>query len=281
MSDPPRQGATNDTEASTVLVRASKHPQRDVGGVSLFLLLASIGLAVTIPDIGRSTLPSPWWAVLAIAAGFTLTEVSVFRFLFRRESIAFSLSEIPLAFALVFLAPGPALVARAVGSLTIILMMRRPPLFKIAFNVAAIAFELVLAYVVFRGVVGAWGDADTLLVVAAILATGMGGIVSSILVSVAISRFEGDLWARILSELRLAWWLFFVNSTLAGMVLGLALISPWLILLAVVPVGMLWYVIKAYGLLDQRLRDLDAVHGFTGRVGQSLDPVPARPITSE
>ena len=35
---------------------------------------------------------------------------------------------------------------------------------------------------------------------------------------------------------------------------------------------MLWYVIKAYGLIDQRLRDLDAVHGFTGRVGQSLVP---------
>ena len=117
-----------------------------------------------------------------------------------------------------------------------------------------------------------WGDGDTQLVIAAILATGIAGIVSSILVSVAISRFEGDLWGRILTELRLAWWLFLVNATLAGMVLGLALISPWLVLLAVVPVGLLWYVIKAYGLIDQRLRDLDAVHGFTGRVGQSLDP---------
>ena len=43
-------------------------------------------------------------------------------------------------------------------------------------------------------------------------------------------------------------------------------------LLAVIPVGLLWFIIKAYGVLDQRLRDLDAVHGFTGQVGQSLDP---------
>jgi hypothetical protein len=56
------------------------------------------------------------------------------------------------------------------------------------------------------------------------------------------------------------------------MVLGLALISPWLLLVALVPVVLLWYIIKAYGAVDQRLRDLDAVHGFTGRVGQSLDP---------
>ncbi len=171
-----------------------------------------------------------------------------------------------------YLAPGPAFVARAVGSLAVILFMRRPPLFKVVFNVAAIAFELTLGYVVFRGFLGEWGDADMQLVIGAILATGIAGIVSSILVSVAISRFEGDLWGRILTELRLAWWLFLVNATLAGMVLGLALISPWLVLLAVVPVGLLWYVIKAYGLIDQRLRDLDAVHGFTGRVGQSLDP---------
>ncbi len=88
----------------------------------------------------------------------------------------------------------------------------------------------------------------------------------------AISQFEGGFWSRVVSELSVAWWLFLVNATLAGMVLGLALISPYLVLIALVPVGLLWYIIKAYGALDQRLRDLDAVHGFTGQVGQSLDP---------
>ncbi len=100
----------------------------------------------------------------------------------------------------------------------------------------------------------------------------MTGVVGTILVSLAISRFEGDFTSRILTELRLAWWLLFVNATLAGMVLSLGMISLGLILLAVVPIGLLWYVMKAYGVIEQRLRDLDAVHGFTGRVGQSLDP---------
>ncbi len=56
------------------------------------------------------------------------------------------------------------------------------------------------------------------------------------------------------------------------MVLGLVLISPWLLVVAAIPVALLWYIIKAYGAIDQRLRDLKAVHGFTGRVGQSLQP---------
>jgi diguanylate cyclase (GGDEF)-like protein len=249
-----------------------RRPRLEVVLISCALLLGVGVLWLTLPDHSASTKPSSFAIFVGVAAGFAAAEYTVFRFLFRREAIAFSLSEIPLAFCLLWLAPGPGLLARAIGTLPLILVVRRPPAYKFVFNVANYAFELLLAYVVFRGFVGAWGDADTQLVVAAILATCVGGIVSSILVSVAISRFEGDLWGRIFTELRLAWWLFIVNATLAGMVLGLALTSPWLVLLAAVPVGMLWYVIKAYGLIDQRLRDLDAVHGFTGRVGQSLDP---------
>jgi len=236
------------------------------------LLVGAIGLALTLPDVREPTVSGPWWSFLPIAGAFVLAEVTVFRFLIRREAIAFSLSEIPLAFCLVLLAPGPAFAARAVASMSVIVLLRRPPLHKIAFNISALAFELALAYVVFRGVISGWGDGDSQLVVAAIFATGVVGVVSSILVSVAISRYEGDLRGRVLTELRLAWWLFLVNATLAGMMLGLALISPWLLVLASVPIGLLWYIIKAYGDIDQRLRDLNAVHGFTGRVGQSLDP---------
>ena len=247
-------------------------PRSDVVAISVFLFVCVGAFWLTLPAALESTKTAPPAVFVLVAVGFAAAEYTVFRFLFRREGIAFSLSEIPLAFCLVWLAPGPGLLARAIGSLPIIFVLRRPPAYKLAFNAANYAFELLLAYVVFRGFLGILGDADTQVVIAAILATGISGIVSSILVSVAISRFEGDLWDRVFTELRLAWWLFIVNATLAGMVLGLALISPGLVLLAVVPVGMMWYVIKAYGLIDQRLRDLDAVHGFTGRVGQSLVP---------
>ena len=145
-------------------------------------------------------------------------------------------------------------------------------MYKVAFNAGMFTFEVAIAVLVFRTVVDLWGPGQNHFVVAAIVALVVCGIVSSIIVSVAISQFEGRLLSRIGSELRVAWWLFLVNSTLAGMVLALALISPYLVLVALVPVGLLWFIIKAYGALDQRLRDLDAVHGFTGQVGQSLDP---------
>ncbi|MGB0112448.1 MAG: bifunctional diguanylate cyclase/phosphodiesterase [Ilumatobacteraceae bacterium] len=248
------------------------HSERDVALFSVALVAISALLFLTLPDAGQPTRTTATGLFIVVLVGFALSEYSVFRFVFRRESIAFSLSEVPMAFALVFLAPGPAFLARAISSLTVIFIVRRPPLHKFMFNLAAIAFELALAYVVFRGIIGQWGSDDTQLVVAVIIATGVCGIVSSMLVSFAISRVEGDFLGRISSQLRLAWWLFLVNATLAGMVLSLALVSPYLVLLAAVPVALLWYVIKAFGAIDQRLRDLDAVHGFTGRVGQSLDP---------
>jgi diguanylate cyclase (GGDEF)-like protein len=240
--------------------------------VGVALLVASALLALTLPDVRSSTLPAEPWAFGIILAGFTLTEWSVFRFVFRREGIAFSLSEIPLGFALLYLAPGPAWVARIVGAMVIVVLVRRSPLYKSVFNLGMFTFEVAVAFVMFRGLVTLVGSGETQLVVAVILGTGIASAVSSVLISFAISRFEGDAWGRITSELRLAWWLFLVNSTLAGMAVALALASPLLVLLALGPLAVLWYVIKAYGVLDQRLRDLDAVHGFTGRVGQSLDP---------
>ena len=240
--------------------------------LAVLLTAIATALILTLPDVTESTRPSPTIVIAVLAVGFAATEFSVFKFTFRRESIRFSVSEIPLAFSLVYLAPGPAVAVRVLGYIAVVLLTLRLPLYKVALNVAMLAFEVALGFVVFRGILQSIGSDDTELVVAAIVTTAICGLVSSMIVSLAISQFEGGLWSRIGTELRLAWWLFLVNATLAGMVLGLNLISPYLVLVALVPLGVIWYIIKAYGALDQRLRDLDAVHGFTGQVGQSLDP---------
>jgi len=239
--------------------------------LAVFLTAVAVGLILTLPDFKEATRPSPAIVLVVLAIGFAVTELTVFKFTFRRESMGFSLSEIPLAFALVYLAPGPGVVVRVLGAIAVVLFFGQA-FYKVALNVASFTFEVALAFVVFRGVIGSVGPGEMQLVVAAIAATAVAAIVASIVVSLAIAQFEGKLLNRIGSELRLAWWLFLVNATLAGMVLGLALISPYLVLVALVPLGLLWYIIKAYGALDQRLRDLDAVHGFTGQVGKSLDP---------
>jgi diguanylate cyclase (GGDEF)-like protein len=270
---------TDDMDAQAASMSASglgshgpRHPEMRVTLLAMVLAAAAIGLIVVLPNSNESIVDTTVWLFPVLAVGFALAELSVFRFIFRRESLAFSLSEIPLALSLVYLSPGEAMAARVAGALAVIVIIRRPPAYKVAFNTGTLLFEVAVAILILRGIVDIWGDSGSHYVVAAIAAMVVCGIVSSVMVSVAISQFEGKLLSRISSELRVAWWLFLVNSTLAGMVLALALMSPYLVLVAIVPVGLLWYIIKVYGALDQRLRDLDAVHGFTGQVGQSLDP---------
>ncbi len=269
MSDVDAFGAS--TSASGLSVGA-RHPERRVAALAGVLIVACLILVFSTTDSTEPLVRAPIWLLPVLTLAFAATESSVFRIIFRRESIAFSLSEIPLVFCFVYLTPGGSLFARVVGAVAVLAVLRRPPAYKVALNVGMFGFEVAVSILVFRGLIEVWGAGSSQFVVAAIVAAVVCGVVSSVIVSLAISFFEGGFWSRIESELRVAWWLFLVNATLAGMVLALALIAPWLVLIALVPIGLLWFIIKAYGALDQRLRDLDAVHGFTGHVGRSLDP---------
>ena len=271
----------SDTETkgtATPVVRVSpgrsSHPRFDTVALSALMVGASLAALAALPDSARPLRGGGdvWWVYVILAAAFAITELSVFRFQFRREAMAFSMSEVPMVLAVVYVAPVPAIAARLVGTLCVMLAKRRLPPFKIAFNLALFVFEMAATYLFVRLIVSGTGDGDQALVFAAIGGTLASSLVAGVMVAVVVSRFEGELLRRIRTEMRFAWWLFFVNATLAGMVLALSLVTPLLTLLAIGPLAMLWYVIKAYGALDQRLRDLDAVHGFTGRVGQSLEP---------
>ena len=72
-----------------------RHPERDVVLISFVLAVLSVGLFLTLPDLETATRPTSWALFAAIMVGYAFTEYSVFRFHFRREAIAFSLSEIP------------------------------------------------------------------------------------------------------------------------------------------------------------------------------------------
>ena len=269
---------TETSEGATPIVRVSPgrsaHPRFDTVLLSVMMVGASVAAVRLTPDFAQPLRAGgdSWWIYLLLAIAFASTEVSVFRFQFRREAMAFSMSEVPMVLAVVYIAPGPALAARLIGTVCVVLATRRPPFYKLTFNLALLTLEMACTYLFVRLLVRGTGGGDQALVFAVIGGTIATSVVASLMVSIVISRYEGDLLRRIRTEMRLAWWLFFVNATLAGMVLALSLVTPWLILLAIGPLSMLWYVIKAYGVLDQRLRDLDAVHGFTGRVGQSLEP---------
>ncbi len=232
---------------------------------------ACVAATLLLPDLTFSTRPAPWWVLPLVAIAFGVAEKTVFHFEFRREAISFSLSEVPTAFALVYLAPGPAIAARIIGSLAVISFQWRSRYFKLIFNAAVFALEMAIAYQVVRFAVGRWPGSGVALLVALVPAAALATITGSLLITIAIALVEGNVRERLAGELRLSARMAPVNALVAAAVVAPTLISPWLVLLSATPLIAFWGLMQSYGRLEQRFRDLDDLHGFVGRVGHSLN----------
>jgi diguanylate cyclase (GGDEF)-like protein len=271
VADPAQQAASTNTPTSERRPMW-RQPEIEVLGLALVMAIISLVVMLVVPDRDDAVRPGGWWAFITVVILFGLFEYVVFNVEFRKEAISFSLSEIPTALALVFLSPPGALLARLPISFVVLLVVRRNPPYKLAFNISLFAVELLLSIELFRALVEWWGGSDGAVIAAVTLSLLVVVPLSSVMISVAIGRFEGNTLARIGDELRATWWMYTVNCVLAAMTVSLALIEPFLAALAALPVAGMWYVLHSHGQLGQRLRDLDAVHGFAGRVSSSLDP---------
>ena len=257
--------------ASARPIAGLRRPENQVWLIGLTVLAAAIGIMAIVPDHGSSTRPGGWWAFIVVAVLCGLSEYTVFNVQFNSEGHGFGMSELPLAFAIVFLAPLPAIAARLVLSAPVVYFPRRNRGFKLVFNLSNFAFEAALTILIYRALLSRWGDDDVAVIASAIIALMVVAPVVSALISIVVARFEGGTLQRIVGELRGTWWLYAVNSVFAVMCVALALIQPALALVAIPPAFGVWYVLRSYGELAQEMRDLDALHGFAGRVGGTLD----------
>ncbi|MDO8390604.1 MAG: EAL domain-containing protein [Actinomycetota bacterium] len=233
-------------------------------------ILTAVG-ALGVPHFGDSLEPTRWWVVPLVAFAFAVAERTVFHLEFRREAISFSLSEVPTAFALLYLAPGPAIGARVVGSMIAIAYARRSKWYKLVFNATLFAAETVVAYAVARFVVELGNGSQAVTLLALIPATGLATIIGSLMVSAVISFVEGSFRKRAMGELRVSSWVAPMNAVVAATVVAPAMIDPWLVLMSLIPLVAVWGIMRSRGNLEQRFRDLTDLHGFVGRVGRSLD----------
>ena len=244
---------------------------RWINTLTALMAVTAVSSIQALSHHGTALRPSGWWMVLVIAVAFGLAERTVFHFEFRREAISASISEVPLVLALVYLPPWQAVAARIVGSLLIIVLQWRSPLHKLLFNAALFTLEIAVAYRIIGLVTGAFGHSTTAMLFGAALAAAVPTLIDAVLVSAVISLVEGGFKERALYELRLFGWIAPLNSMAAAALLAPALMSPWLLVVSVVPIVALWTVMRAHGNLEQKFRDLDDLHGFVRKVGPSLD----------
>ena len=260
-----------DAGADARLTRLIGRADLRVAGVVALLAAASFAILLALPERNASIVDTNWVVVAVIAVSFGLSEYPTFNVVFRNNGISYSLSEMPLALALVFVSPILAAPVRVVFAAPVLMTKRQNRGMKLAFNLTLYAFEVMFSYGVLSVITSAWGESDLHMVAGVTATLVLASMATSIFISMAIAAHEGQFMRHFVSQIRATWWLYPVASVLGGMTLALALIEPALALLALLPAGGIWYVLNRFGVQNQRLRDLAAIHGFTGRIGRSLD----------
>src|SRR5918992_666754 len=178
----------------------------------------------------------PWWALAGL---FTVAEMSVIHFQFRREAHSFSLGEIPTVLGLFFAAPTDLVIGQLVGATLALIVHRRQSPVKIAFNTAHFVLGTSLAIVIFNAVVKGGDPFGPIGWTGAFAAT----------IGLAISL---------------------TNTSLAVVAVTILAEEPWAVWMLLVPAAILVPAYRSYMAGRQRHETLDSLYQATRLLQRSL-----------
>ena len=185
----------------------------------------------------------PFWVM---AAAFYVIEIKVVHLHFRRGAHSFSLSEVPLVIGLFFAAPGDVVLAHAIAGGAALVVHRRQPVIKLAFNVATFALGTGLAVVVFS-LLGGSGDIGPVQCAAAILAVLATNVFGMLSVTTVISLSEGrPRYSKLRHIALMSTAVAVTNGTLALLAVSLALADVRSMWLLAIPLGALFLGYRSY-----------------------------------
>jgi len=163
------------------VARAGGHVGPRVRVWSLAVVLAAAAGIVLVAGVSRETSPFGTLGLAAplVAALYFCAERFPVHLLVRRATHTFSLTEIPLVIGLYFLSPLAIVLAQALGAGVALVMHRRQPPMKLAFNLANFAFSTACAIGIFHVLLGSQD------------ALGPTGIVASFVASFAADQLSG------------------------------------------------------------------------------------------
>jgi len=212
----------------------------------LLTATALIGSVVRIRALPTLDVPI-WipWPVLGL--GFFLADLKVIEVHFRRETHAFSLSEIPAVVGLFFVPPEQYLIALLIGTGAALLITSRHSTVKTAFNLSNYFLVAVIAILIFRSMGrldGAPEPPDWMAAFAAMLAATM---ISGLNIATAITLSGGAPQFRKLPEmLEFGGLVAIANTSLALLAVTILWYDPLSVWLLALPLITLFLAYGAY-----------------------------------
>ncbi len=212
------------------------------------VLLCFAGLGYLTQVRGLTTFDRPFelpWPILAF--GFFLTELKVVEVHFRRETHAFSLSELPAVLGLFLVPPELYLVSVLVGSTAALALGSRQTMLKLFFNVSNYLLVAVVTISVFRLVGRLDLDPEPRGWIAAIVATLVANVVGCVTIAAAITFSGGAPQFQKLPEMiQFGGLVALANTSLALLAMSVLVHDSAAIWLLVVPLVTVFLAYGAY-----------------------------------
>ncbi len=209
-------------------------------------LLALVGLVLVAPDLPSTAPPFliPWPVLALLFASAEMFDVQVH---FRRETHAFSLSEVPLVVALFFLGPMEFMAAYLFGSGAALLWQSREHPLKVVFNLANYAFTGLVALTVFHALVPMSPQIGPAHWVAAFVAALGASVLAATTIATAISLSGGAPQFQKLPEMiQFGALVALANTSLSLLAVTVLQADAQSIWLLAIPIATLLTAYKAY-----------------------------------
>ncbi|MGH2887788.1 MAG: diguanylate cyclase domain-containing protein, partial [Solirubrobacteraceae bacterium] len=234
-----------------------------------FLLGAGAG---DVPPI-ISSVHVPFWA-LVIA--FAAAERFVVHVHFRRSAHSMSLCEIPFVFALLFAGGQPAILAGAIGRILVLVLHRKLPLIRLAFNLGVFLLGGSIAVIAFHAVAGTSSAITPGVWAAVILATVANSLTAVLLISAAVSVSEGHVGIRQVARSLRTDLTVVVANTSIGLCVATVVYTNWrTAILMAIPVAGMFISFRAYVSERQRHERVEFLYQAARALSRSSEIGPA------
>lgn len=232
-----------------------------LAGLTLAMAATALGIyAASLSELAPfdPDFSPPWWMLAPL---FFLAEVAVVHLPLGRQTLSFTLVEIPVVLGLFLAAPSDLIFAQLLGAGVALLVHRRLNPTKLAFNLANYALGTAVAVTVFRSIAHP-GDVGAMTWLAAYLATAAMTIVGAVAISAGMSIAEWKPQLEALARGSLLGLTTALLNTSAGLIGVLLLdVTPYAIVLVLVPSAIL---LIAYRSLAARQREDRSVRFLYG-----------------
>jgi diguanylate cyclase (GGDEF)-like protein len=209
-------------------------------------------------------------AFAATVLAFAVGEAVVLHVELGKNTHTVSLAELTLAVSLFFLPTMQVPLARLVGGVVVLVLVRRQRPLKVAFNLSLWVLDVAVATAVFHALHGGLGSGTAGLVVPALAAAVSAALVDSLAVNAVISLTS--------HELELGRALRFVGTCLVnGLGCGIGAIvcvatiaySPWLLVPIAVLAGTYLYGFHHFAALSAQHTNVKVLYDFAGELSRT------------